>query len=278
MPLIAFASPKGGVGKTTLAAHIAALLAQRGHRVLAIDLDPQNALRLQFGLPLREEAGFLSEITRRPSWRQAMVETPAGVRVLPFGTVDPMTVLEVAQALHAAPELLAAPLRDMLADPELVVVVDSPPGPSPAMSAVVPLVDLLVVVLLADAASAAMIPQIVSNRFLGRGRLASRAGERAVVILNQVDLDAPLGAAVFDGAAETLGPRLVGAVCRDEAVAEALADKRMLLDARDGPAAEDLRAVADAIAARLRLNPPGGGGGAARRRGAFSALSEWGLR
>jgi hypothetical protein len=49
----------------------------------------------------------------------------------------------------------------------------------------------------------------------------------------------------------------------------------MLLDARDGPAAEDLRAVADAIAARLRLAPPGS---QVRRRGGFSALSDWGLR
>jgi cellulose synthase operon protein YhjQ len=275
MPLIAFASPKGGVGKTTLAAHVAALLAQRGHRVLALDLDPQNALRLQFSLPLRDESGFLGEIGQRPLWRQAAVETGYGLRVLPYGAVDPMTVLETTQILHAEPELLAGPVREMLADPDLVVIVDSPPGPTPAMGAILPLADLLVVVLLADAASAAQIPLIASNNWLGRGRLATRAGERAVVVLNQVDLDAPLGSAVFDGASEALGARLLGAVCRDAAVAEALADKRMLLDPRDGPAAEDLRAVADAIATRLRLTPPGHH---ARRRSSFSALSDWGLR
>ena len=144
------------------------------------------------------------------------------------------------------------------------------------MSALLPMVDLMVVVLLADAASAAQIPAILSNRWLGRGRLASRAGDRAVVVMNQVDLDAPLASAVFDGAAEALGSRLLGAVCRDEAVAEALGDKRMLLDPRDGPAAEDLRAVTDAIAARLRL--PLGRRRGNRRRGGFSALSDWGLR
>src|SRR4051812_19205889 len=106
MPLIAFASPKGGVGKTTLAAHLAALLAQRGHRVVALDLDPQNALRLQFGLPLRDEAGFLGEIEHRPLWRLAAAETGYGVRILPYGAVDPLTALATAQALHANPELL----------------------------------------------------------------------------------------------------------------------------------------------------------------------------
>jgi cellulose synthase operon protein YhjQ len=275
MPLIAFASPKGGVGKTTLAAHIAALLAQRGHRVLAIDLDPQNALRLQFSVPLRDEAGFLGEITQRPLWRQAAVETGYGLRILPYGMVDPLTALETTQALHTDPELLTGPVREMLADPELVVVVDSPPGPTPAMGAILTLVDLMVVVLLADAASAAQVPLIASNRWLGRGRLAARMGEKAVVVLNQVDLDAPLGSAVFDGAAEALGNRLIGAVCRDEAVAEALADKRMLLDPRDGPAAEDLRAVTDAIATRLRLALPSV---QTRRRSGFAALTDWGLR
>jgi cellulose synthase operon protein YhjQ len=278
MPLIAFVSPKGGVGKTTLASHVAALLAQRGHRVLAIDLDPQNALRLQFGLPMREEAGFLCDITRRPPWRQAVMETATGVRVLPHGTVDPLTTLENAHALHAQPELLAGPVREMLADPELIVIADSPPGPNPAMSAILPLADLMVVVLLADAASAAQLPLIASNRWLGRGRLAARAGERAVVVLNQVDLDAPLASAVFDGAVETLGPQLLGAVCRDDAVAEALGDKRLLLDARDGPAAEDMQALTDAIVGRLRLPPPGFGGGMRRRGSGFSALTDWGLR
>jgi cellulose synthase operon protein YhjQ len=274
MPLIAFVSPKGGVGKTTLAAHIAALLAQRGHRVLGLDLDPQNALRLQFGLPIQDEDGFLADITHHPNWRQCVVHTAAGVRLLPHGTIDPATTLENSQGLQVSPELLAGPVREMLTDPDLVVIVDSSPGATPAISAILSLVDLLVVVLLADAASAAQLPSIVSNRWLGHGRLASRAGEKTVVVMNQVDLDAPLASAVFDGATESLGPKLIGAVCRDDAVAEALGDKRMLVDPQDGPAAEDLSAVADAIAARLRLRLPRSNSG---RRSGFSALSDWGV-
>ena len=48
MPLICVCSPKGGVGKTTLAANLAWALARAGSKVLALDFDVQNALRLHF--------------------------------------------------------------------------------------------------------------------------------------------------------------------------------------------------------------------------------------
>ncbi len=43
-PRIAFVSPKGGVGKTTLALHLGVALARRGKRVLLVDADPSNGV------------------------------------------------------------------------------------------------------------------------------------------------------------------------------------------------------------------------------------------
>lgn len=41
--IISLLNQKGGVGKTTLAVHIAMALAKRGHRVLLVDADPQHS-------------------------------------------------------------------------------------------------------------------------------------------------------------------------------------------------------------------------------------------
>ncbi|MBS7813577.1 cellulose synthase operon protein YhjQ/BcsQ [Roseococcus pinisoli] len=266
MPLIAFASPKGGVGKTTVSAHMAAILARRGHQVIAIDLDPQNALRMHLGVPMREEGGFLCDLESRPNWRDCLVETPSGVKLLPFGPQDPLRALELSVALMQDPSLLAEPVRDMLATPGQIVIIDSPPGPNAGLTAITSMLDLMVLILLADGGSAAIIPQIASNRFLGRGTLASRMADRGVVILNQVDAAEPLSDAVLDMAQATLGKRLIGAICRDQGLAEALADRSMLLDGEEG-AGEDFQLLADALVARLRLTKP--------ERPGYRGLFEW---
>jgi len=47
--VIAIANEKGGVGKTTTTLAIGTILAQKGHKVLFIDLDPQGNLTLSLG-------------------------------------------------------------------------------------------------------------------------------------------------------------------------------------------------------------------------------------
>ena len=90
-----------------------------------------------------------------------------------------------------------------------------------------------------------------------------------MLVLNQVDEAEPLSDAVFDMARNALGNRLIGAICRDQELAEALADKRMLLHGEPG-AGEDLQLLTDAIVKRVKLPSPG------TQPAGFSALNEWG--
>lgn len=54
MKIWAVANQKGGVGKTTTAVSVAGWLAERGHRVLLVDLDPHASLTEYFGVDIQD--------------------------------------------------------------------------------------------------------------------------------------------------------------------------------------------------------------------------------
>lgn len=255
MPLICFASPKGGVGKTTLAANIAGFIARSGVRVIALDLDPQNALRLHFGTPLTDTAGFTSKLTQRPDWRSALRPTSSGVQLLPYGATDMPGALQLASELSRFPALLDAPVRDLLSDPSVWLVADTPPGPSAMLATLLPLADVLVTVLLVDATSVSLIPTLES----GSAYAASGTGPMTdqVVVLNQLDARTRLGRPIAEAASQHLGRRLLGTVYRDEHVAEAIAAQKLLIEYAPGAkATRDLAAVCRAIMDRLSSSIP----------------------
>lgn len=64
MKSIVFFNNKGGVGKTTTVYHLAWMLSEMGHRVLAVDLDPQSNLSSMFLSQERMEDVVLEEANR----------------------------------------------------------------------------------------------------------------------------------------------------------------------------------------------------------------------
>jgi chromosome partitioning protein len=92
MRTLTFASIKGGVGKTTLSAHTAAALADRGLRTLLLDLDPQGHASALVGVELEPSDSCLgdalvptSQVTLqevlRETSREGLLVAPASARM-----------------------------------------------------------------------------------------------------------------------------------------------------------------------------------------------------
>lgn len=78
MKVITLLNEKGGVGKTTLATHIAAGLALRhGLRVVLIDADPQGQAAALMGL--EKAPGFYNVLIRDAEWRDELKYVPTSV-------------------------------------------------------------------------------------------------------------------------------------------------------------------------------------------------------
>ena len=74
MKIVAVANQKGGVGKTTTAVNLGYALAERGQRILLIDLDPQGNATSSFGL---------QEVTGESVYEALLGETSIVEKVLP---------------------------------------------------------------------------------------------------------------------------------------------------------------------------------------------------
>src|SRR6478672_3443213 len=81
---LAIANQKGGVAKTTTVASLGAALAELGHRVLLVDLDPQACLTFSLGVdPEDLELSVHHVLTKGLEATEVIIETDDGVDLLP---------------------------------------------------------------------------------------------------------------------------------------------------------------------------------------------------
>ena len=250
--VIAVVSAKGGVGKSTLAANLAAALQKTGRAVLAIDLDPQNALHHHFQAAEQAQAAAPAQglCHSERDWHELCVPTRDGLFVLPHGLTDEPARRTFERQLESDPLWLARRLADLqLADGALVLL-DTPPGPSLYLQQALNVANLALVVSLADAASYTALPLIdglIASHTEGRADFAGSA-----YLINQVDNSRQLSKDITQIMQGLLGKRLLGLVHRDQSVGEALAYNRNVLDYDPhGRGCHDILACAQSLLVRL---------------------------
>ena len=136
MQTLTLLNEKGGVGKTTLAIHIAAGLAAKGARVLFIDADAQGTGTIRWGLP--KAPGLYNKLVRDYEWGEVIAEVAPDRWAIEGRTTDgALYVLpsnketrNIANSIDDATKL-AADLED-LRDADVVdyVIIDTSPTPS----------------------------------------------------------------------------------------------------------------------------------------------------
>jgi len=135
MRRIAIINQKGGVGKTTTAANLAAALARSGQRVLVIDMDPQANLSLYLGAePVSGEPSSYSILCGGNSILEALVQTSTkGLALVPAHIDLSGADLELAAQIGRETILRDAldefdAHQEALGEPYDFVLLDCPPS------------------------------------------------------------------------------------------------------------------------------------------------------
>ena len=125
--IIALTNQKGGVGKTTTAINLSALVAEAGKRVLLVDIDPQGNATSGLGK---------AETDSNTVYEVLLGEAPAREAIVPtgFGSLDLMpTAIELAGAeielvsVETRESLLKAALQELRDDYDYIFI-DCPPS------------------------------------------------------------------------------------------------------------------------------------------------------
>lgn len=247
MKCVAVIGAGGGMGATTTAAQLAAGLAAQHRPVLAFDFCPENLLRLHFGMPWDDDAGFATELLAERDWHAAACRSAGHIDFVPFGQIDSDAELSLlAERFAREPAWLGEQLLTLDLPQDTIVVCDCPRAPAALRAQVLARADLVLIVTLPDPVSYAIATRMTQ-------KVARHGGPPTMVVLNCFDpsrrLDRDISVLLRTAFRSHLAPVLIH---RDESLREALACKRTVFDfAPSSAAAHDFTALATWTMARL---------------------------
>lgn len=230
MKVISIASMKGGVGKTSVVANLAHALSKKfeATAVNVLDLDSQSAVQWHFGLTDHALRGICLQAIEPGSLREVAVQSSVGVTLFPYGSADEPSRLSFEALLSERPDWLRLQLESLGLDDQALVLIDTPPGPSPYLAQALACSDLIISVLLPDAASYGTVPAM--ETYLDE-MIPINPSLRSLYLINQLDESDELGSDMTRTLRQHLGERLVPTVINcDEALKEALAMQKTVLE------------------------------------------------
>lgn len=246
--VLAIMSAKGGTGKTVVAAGLAQRLAERGQKVLLVELDAQNVLTalLQPQMNAAMEAVPLPLASCLPVTEQ--------LRMLPFGNLSERDLQALEHSLQVDTHWLAQRLATLDVSADTWVILDCPTGSTPIGRQALAMATQVLGVTTADTAGHASIARLDHQL----QRYAAHA--HCTYLLNRVDPARPLTTDIATLVARSCGNRLLGILPESTALEQALAAGQGLFGLQDDwtnaldELAETL--LADTAALELRHERP----------------------
>lgn len=129
--VIVVALQKGGVGKTTTVTNIAAVLAQKGKKIILVDFDPQGNAGMCFGIdPDGLDKTIYNVFTGEAELRDIIIKTKFGVDIIPanddLSQLD-MLILQNSEAFPNPVHVLKEALAPVIGEYDYVFI-DLPPS------------------------------------------------------------------------------------------------------------------------------------------------------
>jgi len=247
--VVAVTSGKGGVGKTFLAANLAAALAARGERVLVLDADLGLA-NLAVALGLHPETTLHGVFAGKRRLEDAIVPAPGGFSVLLAGS----GLVEYARLTPKLREQLLAVIEDVRPRFDRVLL-DTGAGVSDVVLYTVSLADDALVVATPE-------PTSLTDAYAAIKVLATEQRRRTILLAaNQTSLrgegnsirnqlQTVTGRYVKTASGAPLALEYLGEVRSDPSVRQAAQKRRLLLEAYPGSgAAQAVVAIAGRLSA-----------------------------
>ena len=245
IPLICFCSPKGGVGKTSLSVNVAGALAHAGLRVLVVDLDVQNSLRLHFGIRFNDTRGLAPCMMHGRSIVEGIQSGGRNLAILPFGQSTAAEFQAISDHLSRHAGWLAETIEPFISR-GFVVILDTPPGPSVFLEQTRQMSSIVIVVLQADATSVSLLQAIESQSFLGPPK--SNTTKIVRYAFNMIDMRRQLTRELLGLLQGRLGNGIVGLVNYDDNFGDAVAHQQLVVErSPSSKAADDIRHLAAGV-------------------------------